>query len=273
MPLPGPPAVSLDGVAAGYNGATVLRGITWQVEPGAMVGVVGPSGSGKTTMLRLLTGQAERHHGHVQVLGEDVGRRGSRRVGYVPQLDAVDWDFPLTVEQAVLLGRTADSRAVPWFSRRERGEARELLARLGIDHLGRRHIRELSGGQQQRMFLARAMLRRCEVLLLDEPTSGVDLATRRDVLALLAELNAEGLTVVLTTHDLNWVAALLPRVSFLNGTITADGAPADVLTPDVLEATYGARMRVLNEGGHLVVTDDLQPWGAASPTRAREGVA
>ena len=263
MPEAGASAIAFEGVAAGYGGTTVLRGIDWAVEPGAMVGVVGPSGSGKTTLLRLLTGQAERHHGIVQVFGLDVGRRGAQRVGYVPQLEGIDWDFPLTVEHAVLLGRTADSRPVPWFSRRERGEARQLLERLGIAHLARRHIRELSGGQQQRMFLARAMLRRCDVLLLDEPTNGVDLATRRDVLTLLGELNADGMTVVLTTHDLNWVAALLPRVALLNGTIVADGAPVDVLTPDALEATYGARMRVVNDDGHLVVTDEFQPFGTA----------
>ena len=265
------PAIALDQVAAGYGGTTVLRGISWHVAPGEMVGVVGPSGSGKTTLLRLLTAQAERHHGEVRIFGEEATQRGSRRVGYVPQLDGIDWDFPLTVEQAVLLGRTADSRARPWFSRAERREARALLERLGIDHLARRHIRALSGGQQQRMFLARAMLRRCEILLLDEPTNGVDLATRRDVLGLLGELNAEGLTVVLTTHDLNWVAALLPRVTFLNTTITADGAPAEVLTPEVLEATYGAPMRVIVDEGHLVVTDDFQPFGAPAPVPVREG--
>jgi zinc/manganese transport system ATP-binding protein len=249
------PAVAFEDVAAGYGGETVLRGVTWQVEDGGLVGVVGPSGSGKTTLLRLLTGQAERHRGRVRVCGDDVGRRGSPHVGYVPQLGTVDWDFPLRVEQVVLLGDTARSSRTPWWSRAERRRATELLERLGLAGLERRHIRELSGGQQQRMFLARAMMRRCEVLLLDEPTNGVDLATRHDILHLVGELWREGLTVVVTTHDLNWVAAQLPRIAVLNGAVIADGPPQQVLTADVVEAAYGARMRIVRDGDQVVVTD------------------
>ncbi len=267
------PAVSFDDVAAGYGGHTVLRGITWEVEPGALVGVVGPSGSGKTTLIRLLTGQAERHHGTVRVLGQDVGAGGARRVGYVPQLGTVDWDFPLTVEQTVLLGGTADSAPTPWFSRREHRRAAELLDKLGLADLRRRHIRDLSGGQQQRMFLARAMVRRCDVLLLDEPTSGVDLATRHDILHLVGELWREGLTVIVTTHDLNWVAAQLPRIAFLNGSIIADGTPREVLTPDNLERAFGARMQVLHERGRVVVTDEHPVLGPHATGAAHDGVA
>ncbi|WP_165491905.1 metal ABC transporter ATP-binding protein [Egibacter rhizosphaerae] len=262
-----PPAVAFRDVAAGYGGRTVIGqgdgGIDWRVERGAFVGVAGPSGAGKTTLVRLLTGQAERHRGRVEVHGHDVARGGTRRIGYVPQLGTIDWDFPLTVEQTVLLGGTADSRPTPWFSRRERRHARALLDRLGIGDLARRHIRELSGGQQQRMFLARAMVRDSDVLLLDEPTSGVDLRTRLDILELLGDLNAEGLTVVLTTHDLNWVAAHLPRVAFLNGRIVAEGAPADVVTPGILEEAYGSRMRVVHADGRVVVTDE---YGALDGT-------
>ncbi|MFO8074754.1 MAG: metal ABC transporter ATP-binding protein [Egibacteraceae bacterium] len=266
--MPQPPALAFTDVAAGYDGTTVLHGLDWQVAHGAFVGIAGPSGAGKTTLVRLLTGQAERHAGRVEIAGEALGPRTRQRLGYVPQLGGVDWDFPLRVEQAVLLGRTADSARLPWFSRGERREARDLLERLGIGALARRHIRELSGGQQQRMFLARAMIRRCDILLLDEPTSGVDLATRRDILALLAELNAEGLTVVLTTHDLNWVAAQLPHVALLNGTIVREGAPGAVLTPDALLATYGAHMRVLREDGQVVVTDEAPLLAAPTDVAA-----
>jgi ABC-type Mn2+/Zn2+ transport system ATPase subunit len=218
---------------------------------------VGPSGSGKTTVLRLLTGQADRYAGDVRVFGRPLlGRAAPPRVGYVPQLDGVDWDFPLRVEQAVLLGNAAASGRVPWFSRAEKQGARALLERLGLAGLEGRHIRELSGGQQQRMFLARALLRDADLILLDEPTSGVDLATRHDVLHLLAELNQEGLTVVLTTHDLNWVASHLPRIICLNETVIADGPPAEVLTAEALMLTYGAPMRVLHDAGTVVVVDE-----------------
>ena len=271
-----PPAIALERVTAGYGGQAVLRQLELVVAQGELVGIVGPSGSGKTTLLRLLTGQASMYDGETRVFGQPLsGRRAPRRVGYVPQLDGVDWDFPLRVEQAVLLGAAADSRRVPWFTRAERRRAHALLERLGLAGLHDRHIRELSGGQQQRMFLARAMLRDAELILLDEPTSGVDLATRHDVLHLLAELNAEGLTVVLTTHDLNWVASHLPRIVCLNETVIADGPPALVLTPEALMLTYGAPMRVLHDAGTVVVVDeepllyaDREPRPAPGPERS-----
>jgi ABC-type Mn2+/Zn2+ transport system ATPase subunit len=250
------PAVDLQGVSAGYGPGRVLTGIDLQIVRGEFVGVVGPSGSGKTTLLRVLTGRADQHAGQVRVLGQAVrSGRPPARVGYVPQLETIDWDFPLTAEQVVLLGDTASSRRVPWFSHAERARARELLARLGLDGLHARPIRELSGGQRQRMFLARALQHRCDLLLLDEPTSGVDLATRREVLRLLGELHHVGLTVLLTTHDLNFVAAHLPRIVCLNERITADGPPREVLTPASLERTFGSPMRVLHDGGRVVVAD------------------
>ncbi len=258
-------AVELRDVTAGYGGESVLRGLSVRLERGEFAGIVGPSGSGKTTLLRLLTGRADRHQGHLEVLGSPVrSGRAPHGVGYVPQLEGVDWDFPVTVEQVVLLGDSASSPPVPWFSRAEKRQARELLDRLGLAGMHGKRIRELSGGQRQRMFLARALLRKCELLLLDEPTSGVDLATRGDVLRLLGELHHLGLTVLLTTHDLNFVAAHLPRIVCLNGVVTADGSPREVLTPGALERTYGAPMRVLHDEDRVVVVD-------ADPIRLHAG--
>ena len=271
------PAVALEGVTAGYGRTRVLSGLSLTVARGELVGIVGPSGSGKSTLLRLLTAGADLHHGRVEVLGAPVGRRPPARVGYVPQLDNVERTFPISVLEVVLLGDAASSRRLPWFTREERAQARELLDRLGLQGLHGRRLADLSGGQQQRAFVARALYRRSELLLLDEPTSGVDPTTRLDVLEVLAELHRAGLTVLLTTHDLNAVAAHLPRVVCLHGRITADGAPASVLTPEVLEATYGGRMRVLNDGGRVVVVDatpsGLGPGQVHKGGWRRDGVA
>jgi ABC-type Mn2+/Zn2+ transport system ATPase subunit len=264
------PALRLDGVTVGYGRTSVLAGLDLEVARGELVGVVGPSGAGKTTLLRLVTGQADLHAGTVDVLGRRLGRRTvPRGVGYVPQLEGIDWDFPLTVSQVVLLGGAADGRRVPWFSRAERRRAAAVLERLGMAAFADRQIRELSGGQQQRMFLARALARRCELLVLDEPTNGVDLATRRDVLGLLGDLREEGLTVLLTTHDLNFVALHLPRIVCLNGEVTADGDPRTVLDPLVLERTYGTPMRVVHDQGMVMVVDEAP----VLPHRAADGPA
>ncbi len=159
------------------------------------------------------------------------------------------------------MSRTS-GRWLPWSSRAEQTEVATLLDRLGLSGLGKRHIRELSGGQQQRVFIARALLRQASLLLLDEPTSGVDVRTRHDVLHLLDDLHAGGLAIVLTTHDLNGIAAHLPRLVCLNREVIADGVPRAVITPDVLERTYGARMEVIEHAGMPVVFEGGSHHGA-----------
>jgi ABC-type Mn2+/Zn2+ transport system ATPase subunit len=242
------PLLRLERVTCAYGGDPVLVNADLTVAPGDFVGVVGPSGSGKTTLLRAVLGTT-------RPLAGTVRRRPGLAVGYVPQVEAVNWNFPVTVAEAVLMARTT-GRVLPWASAAERRDVDAILGRLGLDGLGRRHIRELSGGQQQRVFIARALLRRPDLLLLDEPTSGVDVRTRHDILHLLADLNGDGLAVLLTTHDLNGIAAHLPRLVCLNTEITGDGPPDRVLTPEVLERTYGAPMEVLRHGGMPLVIDN-----------------
>ena len=241
------PLVVFGRVTCAYGGQPALVDVDLDVRAADILGVVGPSGSGKTTLLRALLGTVAPVHGR-------VARRSGLAVGYVPQAESVDWNFPVTVAEVVLMARTA-GRLLPWASPAERREVSEVLERLGIGGLGRRHIRELSGGQQQRVFVARALLRRPQLLLLDEPTSGVDVRTRHDVLHLLAELNDDGLAVVLTTHDLNGIAAHLPKLVCLNVGVTGVGSPHEVLTPAVLERTYGAPMEVLEHAGLPLVVD------------------
>jgi zinc/manganese transport system ATP-binding protein len=255
------PVIEIDGLVCGYDGlaAPVLDRVSLAIPRGAFVGIVGPSGAGKTTLLRALLGVLPKLSGSIRVFDAEVVEGRVPRLGYVPQLETVDWNFPVMVREVVAMGLAHEGRlfSVPWLRRAESERIQTLLERLGIGDLADRHIRDLSGGQQQRVFLARAMVREPRLLLLDEPTSGVDIKTRHDVLHLLADLNHEGVTVVLTTHDLNSVAAHLPQVVCLNRRVVAHGPPSSVFTPAVLEATYGAEMLVVRQGELTLIADRL----------------
>jgi len=253
------PLVELNGVTAGYNGSRVLEDVNLRVMPGDFVGLLGPSGSGKTTLLRTILGAVPVRSGTVRVDGKPVrGRRN--RAGYVPQLETIDWNFPVTVEEAVMMGRTMANAWFPWFRKQERELAYEMMERLGIANLGKRHIRQLSGGQQQRVFLARALVSNPELLLLDEPTAGVDVKTRDDVMHLLHDLNHAGVTIIQSTHEINTVAVHLPRIVCINGTIVADGPPNRVITPHILWEVYGAEMPVIQYHGMPMVAESAHFW-------------
>ena len=246
-------------MSSGYGGQAVLHDVDLTINRGDFVGLLGPSGSGKTTLLRTILGAVDVYEGEVLVDGARATEKRPR-IGYVPQLETIDWNFPVTVEEAVLMGRTMSNSLFPWFRRQERELAYDMMQRLGIDNLAKRHIRQLSGGQQQRVFLARALVSNPELLLLDEPTSGVDLKTRDDVMHLLHDLNHAGVTIVMTTHEINAVAVHLPRIICLNGVIVADGPPHRVITPHILREVYGAEMPVIQYHGMTLVAESAHFW-------------
>ena len=246
--------ITCEHVSCTYGNAAVVENTYLQISRGEFVGIVGPSGSGKTTLLKAIMGTHQVAHGYISLLPHIT-------IGYVPQVETVDWYFPVTVEEVIVMTR---SRTTWWprITADERAAVRDVLGKLGIADVAQRHIRELSGGQQQRVFLARAMFRNPDILIMDEPTSGVDVRTRHEILHLLADLHASGLTILLTTHDLNGLAAHLPRLVCFNKTVIADGNPREVFTSEVLEATYGAPMEVLEHGGMPIVVEH-------GPTRVR----
>lgn len=235
------PLVALQDVTATYDGNAVLKDIRLSLAAGDFLGVVGPSGCGKTSLLKVILGSLQPSVGQVV-------REPRLRMGYVPQVDTVNWHFPVTVSEVLLMSCTRGTTD-------EKTRLRSILQALSLDGYESRHISKLSGGQQQRVFIARGLMSEPQLLLLDEPTSNVDVATRHEILHLLRQLNESGLAVVLTTHDLNSVAAHLPSVVCLNREVIASGVPREVLTPSVLEKTYGAKMSVLEHGGMPLVVD------------------
>ncbi len=246
-------------MAFGYADALVLEHINVHIHPGQFVAVVGPSGAGKSTLLKLVLGLLKPVRGEICVDGCAAGSGRTLRVGYVPQLETVDWNFPVTVEQVALMGATRHTRFWPAHSRATFRRLHEVLQQLEIEHLAQRHIRDISGGQQQRTFLARALMAHPDLLVLDEPTVGVDARTAEGVLHLLAHLNQSGMSILMATHDLNATAAHVPWVICLNRNVIAQGAPEDVFTEKTLNDTYHGDMVVIRNGGHLFVHERPHP--------------
>ena len=254
------PVVELRGVTCGYEGVPVVERANLKIARGDFVGLLGPSGSGKTTILKTILGAADVYEGEVLVDGRPIKERPPN-IGYVPQLETIDWEFPVTVEQVVMMGMIRRNRFFPRFRKEEKEHAYSIMERLGIADFGRRHIRQLSGGQQQRVFLARALVSNPTLLLLDEPTNGVDIKTRDEVMHLLDELNHQDITILLTTHEINAVGAHLPWVVCMNGRIVAEGPPSDVFTPEILKETYNAEIHITEYQGMKLVAESPHYFG------------
>lgn len=249
------PCLAADAVSVHFDRRMAIQDVTVAFRPGETVGLVGPNGAGKSTLLRVLAGMLRPSHGAVTRRGPD-GR--PLTVSYVPQRTGVDWSFPVDVLDVVLMGaadRGPLGRLLP-FRRDQRRAAIDALDRVGMAGHARTQIGELSGGQQQRVFLARALIRGGDVLLLDEPFTGVDVPTQELLLALLRAQTDAGATVIYATHDLEQARRSADRVLLVNGRIVADGAPRAVLTPATLRATFGGQLIVLSEPSDAAMASD-----------------
>lgn len=254
------PIIELRSVSCGYDHHNVLENLSVKIMTGDFVGLLGPSGSGKSTLLRAILGTAKLYSGQI-LIDKHVMHKKQPLIGYVPQLETIDWDFPVTAEQVILMGRITLSPWLPWHSDQDREKSMDIMRQLGIVHLRKKHIRELSGGEQQRVFLARALVGNPKILLLDEPVSGMDIKTRDDTMHVLDQLNHEGITILMTTHEINSVAAHLPWVICLNKSIIAEGPPSTVFTADILYKTYNAQMPITKFEGLTIVAEKPHIFG------------
>ncbi len=246
-----PPVLDIHDVTVAYHRKPVLWDVDLTIASPALVGIVGPNGAGKSTLIKAVLGLAPLASGQVTVFGEPVPKV-RRRIGYVPQRESVDWEFPVNVLDVVLMGVYG---RLGWFRRpsgADRAWALECLDQVGMADFAARQIGQLSGGQQQRTFLARALAQRADIYFMDEPMAGVDAATERAVFALLERLRAAGKTVLVVHHDLRTVPQYFEQVVLLNMRVVASGPTAQAFTPENLKRTYGARLTLLDAAGEAV---------------------
>lgn len=239
--------ITLSHITASYRDEPVLRDLSLHVDRGERVALVGPNGAGKSSLLRVITGLLPAQ-GSVCVAGTEISRlpprARARLLAVVPQ--EIARDIPYSAHDFVLLGRTASLPRFGGPSAEDVESVREAMELTETWHLRQRPLPEMSGGERQRLALAMALAARPEIILLDEPTSHLDLRHRAEMMRLLTRLNHEKQTTVLmVVHDLTLASQFFPRLALLgSGRILADGTPAEVLKPDVLEAAYACRVSV-----------------------------
>jgi zinc transport system ATP-binding protein len=248
-------------VTVRYQELIALEDVTLRIMPGEFLAVIGPNGSGKTTLIKTILGLVEPAEGTVRLFGEtpgELGREWWGKVGYVPQLAHIDPRFPIRVFDAVLMGRYGQVGLIHRPGSQDKEAARHALARVGLADLARRQIGRLSGGQRQRVLIARALATEPELLILDEPTTGVDVGATEGLFDLLDAFHREGMTVVVVSHDVGVVAQHVNQVACLNRRLVAHGRPGEVLRPDVLECMYGRQAALLGHGDlpHIVVRQE-----------------
>lgn len=257
--------LEVDDVTVTYGRRPAICNVTFAVEHGWRVAVVGPNGSGKSTLFKAVVGLLPLASGSVTIHGVPLSRY-EERLAYVPQHESVDWRFPVTVADVVMMGRYG---RLGWLRRpaaQDRAVVRRSMEQMGIADLAQRSIGELSGGQQQRVFLARALAEEPHIMLMDEPFTGVDLATQEATMALLDQLRQEQVTVLFSTHDLGLAASRFDRVLVLNRQVIAYGAAPEVFTPEVLRQAFGGQVISVPEG--VMAVDQCCPPRADMPRLA-----
>jgi manganese/iron transport system ATP-binding protein len=258
------------------NGHTALRDASFAIGTGTITALVGVNGSGKSTLFKAIMGFVKASAGSIRILGLPVADALKRNlVAYVPQAEEVDWNFPVLVEDVVMMGRYGHMNFLRMATRRDRDAVDAALTRVGMSDYRKRQIGELSGGQKKRVFLARALAQDGQVILLDEPFTGVDVTTEDAIVTLLKELRDEGRVMLVSTHNLGSVPDFCDQTVLLKRTVLAYGPTETVFTRENLEKTFGGVLRHMALGletaeqGHAVgvITDDERPFVLYHPRK------
>lgn len=242
------PPLAVSGITVAYQRKAVVEDVSFTLPEGKLVALIGPNGAGKSTLLKAVLGLVPSIAGEVSIYGDSY-KKMRDRVGYVPQRESVDWDFPTDALDVVMMGRYGRLGWIKRPGRREKELAMTTLDKVGMAEFARRQISQLSGGQQQRVFLARALAQEADLYFMDEPFAGVDAATEKAIIALLGELKRAGKTVLVVHHDLSTVEEYFDHVLLLNKKLIAEGPVETTFTPERLHETYGGKLAIVSPGG------------------------
>ena len=267
------PGISATGVTVTYrNGHTALRDASFAIPRGTITALVGVNGAGKSTLFKAIMGFVPTAQGEIRLLGKTVKEAlKANLVAYVPQAEEVDWAFPVLVEDVVMMGRFGHMGFLRRPGKKDHAAVEEALKRVNMTDFRHRQIGELSGGQRKRVFLARALAQEGQVILLDEPFTGVDVKTEDQIIKLMHELKAEGRVMLVSTHNLGSVPEFCDRTVLVKGTVLAYGPTEEVFTRENLERAFGGVLRHVTLGGAdlhddddarelVIITDDERPF-------------
>ena len=248
------PILLAEGLGVRYESGLALDDVSFELKTGERLAVVGPNGAGKSTLLKIIAGVLTPSEGRIQIFGNEPGRHIC--IAYVPQRNQVDWSFPVTVADVVMMGRVGQLGLFRNPKARDWDLVNGALEVVRMTHLAKRQINQLSGGQQQRMFIARALAQEAELMLMDEPLTGLDVNSQEEVFGILNRLQQQDVTVLVSLHDLKMAAQRFNRVMLLNHQMLAIGTPEGVLTPENLLAAYGGHLHLVpTEEGALALGD------------------
>jgi len=250
---PDQPILDVSHITVRYNGRVALENATFHLHEAERVAIVGPNGAGKSTLLKVVAGVLSPTSGEVKIFGSRP--LGHVCIGYIPQRSQVDWNFPVTVADVVMMGRSAKLGPLNFPHKRDWEHVHHALETVDLANLSTRQIGQLSGGQQQRMFIARALAQEAELMLMDEPLTGLDTPSQEGILELMDRLKQERVTVMVATHDLDQAASHFDRIMLLNHRIVAFGEPKIVMQTENLLRAYGGRLRSTDDG-NIVTVDD-----------------
>jgi manganese/zinc/iron transport system ATP- binding protein len=244
------PVLKIDQLTVNYDKTPVLWDISFEIPKGKLVGIIGPNGAGKSTLLKAALNLVKPISGRIEFFGKPL-RSMRKKVAYVPQRTSVDWDFPITVLDVVLMGRYGQLGFFKWPKKADKAAARAALDMVGMQPFEHRQISQLSGGQQQRVFIARALLQDAEMYMMDEPFAGVDIATEKAIVFLLEELKLKGKTLFIVHHDLNTVERYFDWIIMLNTCLIASGPVSEMFNAASIARAYGRNFALLDEAAKL----------------------